>query len=85
MPELLKNAFNEEFLTKLCFAIKKEYEPFDEEKFMSFIKEGDFWDKELKERMRQITHALALTLPDEYERALLIIKKQLLNFQGLQA
>lgn len=83
MPELLKNAFNEEFLTKLCLAIKKEYEPFDESQFMSFIEESDFWNKELKERMREITQALALQLPVEYERALWMIRQTAPQFSGL--
>ena len=83
MAELLKNSFNEEFLTKLCSAIKKEYELFDERKFMSFIEESDFWNKELKDRARQITQGLALYLPNEYERSLMIIKKIAPQFPGL--
>ena len=83
MPELLKNGFNEEFLTKLCLAVKKEYEPFDESEFMFMIEAQDFWNKELKQRAREITHALAHQLPDKYEGALWIIRKTAPQFPGL--
>ena len=74
MAVLLKNLYNEEYLSLLCVTIKKEYTPFKISAFLTAILD-DVWEKrELKERMRHISTTLGLFLPKNYKDAIEILQ-----------
>jgi len=74
MPEPFKNAFSRPFVESLAHAIQQHLHDFPREHFIRTVFD-DAWDaRELKDRMRHITHILRATLPAAYPRALAILR-----------
>ncbi len=55
MNEPLKNMYNQQYVTDLAAAIKKEYPTFDGETFAARVLDEGWDARELKQRMRHIT------------------------------
>jgi len=73
MANALKDIYNEEFISKIATAISEVYPIFDNDSFYEKVFSGNWEDKTLKERMRQITICLGATLPDNYKEAITIL------------
>ncbi|WP_416150765.1 DNA alkylation repair protein [Salipaludibacillus sp. HK11] len=75
MAEALKNMYNETFLTQFCKIVKQEYHEFDSDLFLNLIFDDNWENKELKQRIRHITHTLSTTLPPSYPEAIKVLTK----------
>ena len=86
MPEKLKDIFfSNEFIDQLGDTIHQIHPVFDTSKFNQLVF-GDNWeDKELKAKMRHVTHCLHTTLPDGYPQALTILEEIAPEFSGFDA
>ncbi|MEO1050371.1 MAG: DNA alkylation repair protein [Bacteroidota bacterium] len=83
MAELLKNQFFQPaFHQALAKAINRVHPNFSEDEFMSKVY-NDRWDgMELKERMKHTALTLRQLLPEDYLKALDVLKKVCHHFQG---
>ena len=68
MPEPFKNLFNERLISNMGAEFSKASSGFDQEGFVSTAANG-LDALELKARGAQITDALAVYLPDNFEKA----------------
>ena len=84
MPEPLKNAYNKKFIATLSKEISHVYPTFQSSEFQRSIFDADWKHKELKQRMRHITETLAAHLPDDYAKALTILKPASEKFSGFE-
>jgi 3-methyladenine DNA glycosylase AlkC len=76
MPEALKETlYPRKAIVDLGIAFRDVYPAFDVNAFLARVYDGRWESLELKERMRQVTLALAAGLPDDYRTALGIIRK----------
>lgn len=83
MGEPLKNLFNEELISELSTAIQSEYPIFNSGDYFQKIFD-DLWEnRELKERMNHIALTLGDYLPDDYSKAVNILKTVTSKFEGL--
>lgn len=83
MAEKLKDRFfTPAVVDRLAKCIKKVYPDFDASHFRALIYDTTWEEKELKARMRHISHAMQQTLPSDYEKALDIIEKVAPSFSG---
>lgn len=86
MAERLKDMFfTHESVSKMADVIEKIYPQFNKEKFSSLVFDENFDDLELKEKMRRTTLCLRETLPDDYKRALEILKQAAPYIKGFEA
>jgi 3-methyladenine DNA glycosylase AlkC len=86
MPDKLKDIFfTKKFIQDLGKEIKKYYSKFDQEKFRELVFDKSWEEKELKEKMRHLSHCLSDTLPKNYPDALEILKKIAPSFKGFDA
>lgn len=84
MAEPLKHLYNKLLIKVLSNEIKIHYEKFDCEKFKDSVFD-DFWEeKELKDRMHHIASTLNDFLPNDYLKALDILKKTAPKFNGFE-
>ncbi|MCO4781801.1 MAG: DNA alkylation repair protein [Candidatus Cloacimonetes bacterium] len=67
--EPFKNIFNEAFVSLLATYLKARYSDFDIDRFEKSVFQDDFENKELKQRMRHITHCLKQFLPQNFTEA----------------
>ncbi len=76
--------FQEEFFEKLSKFLKREYKDFDEKKFLKLIYfEG--WDElSLKERLHYVGEVLGKILPEDFEKAVEILKRVEKDFEGFE-
>ncbi|WNJ16735.1 DNA alkylation repair protein [Pontibacter sp. G13] len=74
MAQPLKLVYNSDFFQRLVQEILKVYPPFDGPQFLRFIMDENWDDRELKARMRHITHGLFETLNLPYRDALGVLK-----------
>ncbi|MDX8388253.1 MAG: DNA alkylation repair protein [Ghiorsea sp.] len=81
MPEPLKNRYNDAFFKSLTNVLCKVYPAFDKKKFLSFVFDDEWTDKELKARMRHVTSCLHSCLP-EYKQAIPILKAVASHFHN---
>jgi len=79
MADLLKNAYNKDYLCKLASSIQAAYSQFQADDFVSSVMDETWDDLELKGRMRQITNNLGRFLPDNYADAISVIDKVIIN------
>ncbi|UJW57003.1 DNA alkylation repair protein [Bacillus sp. A116_S68] len=75
MAEALKDMYNESFFTQFCTIVKQEYHEFDSDLFLNLIFDDDWENKELKQRIRHISHTLSTTLPPSYPEAIKVLTK----------
>ena len=86
MAERLKNMFfTRDFIDRLSSRISEEYPSFDKKAFAGLVFDAAWEHKELKQRMRHITHCLSQTLPEDYVQALDILRKVGPEFRGFDA
>lgn len=85
MPEAIKNCFNKTFIQSLATDIQSHYPEFDTKKFNKAVLNKDWEQKELKQRMRHITISLHEHLPDNYKKAIAILKKTSRQSSGFEA
>lgn len=81
--EPFKNIYNETQINKLSSEIKKVYKDFEAKSFVDSLINESWEEKELKQRQRAITLALGSYLPNDYLKALDILKKVQDKFNGL--
>ena len=74
MALLLKNLYNEEYISLLCSSIKEEFVSFETQNFTKSIFNEKWQTRELKDRMRHIATTLGIYLPSQYSRAIEILK-----------
>lgn len=85
MPDQLKNIYNRTYIDRLAEYIKKNYPAFDHKLFIQNIFDDAWSELELKPRLRHITLTLQRYLPENYQRALTILKKTAPHFNGFHA
>lgn len=73
--EPLKNKYNTSYIDSLCHDIQNVYKTFDTKNFTKDIFDKTWQTKELKSRMRTISTALAIYLPQDYKKAIDILIK----------
>jgi 3-methyladenine DNA glycosylase AlkC len=84
MAEALKHSYNKEFINRLVKTIQQEHKKFDGKNFTKKIFNKGWKDKELKQRMRHICECLQQFLPQDYAKALKILKPVSENFSGFE-
>jgi 3-methyladenine DNA glycosylase AlkC len=85
MPELLKNYYNEDLVSRIADAIQKEVPSFETSRFLEFVFDDQWERRELKQRMRHITISLHRFLPSAYLETLAILIKVAPKFRGFIA
>jgi len=75
MAPLLKNLYNEEYISLLATNISLFYKEFDVENFTKEIFVESYENLELKERMRHISTMLGTHLPSDYKESIEILKQ----------
>ena len=82
MAELLKDKYNLEFIKQLSTELSKHVIDFDQKAFRSAVFDKDWDQRELKERIRHVTHCMNLHINTSYEEALDILKQASHSFSG---
>lgn len=82
MPEPLKNMYSKAYLNNFADVFVKVYPSFDKIKFLKLVFDEAWEQKELKQRMRHISVCLHAVLPSDYKKAVEILKKAVVNFNG---
>ena len=86
MPDSLKDAyFSRDFTERLAEAVQQVYPAFDRVRFIGLVHDGAWAGRELKERMRHLSHCLHATLPHSFPTALEILRQVVPSFSGLQS
>ncbi|MFC0561675.1 hypothetical protein [Halalkalibacter alkalisediminis] len=75
MVEALKDMYNRGFFNHFCKTIKQVHPEFNDRLFMNLIFDHDWSTRELKQRIRHITHSLSKTLPPSYPDAIAILSE----------
>jgi len=75
MAELFKNIYNEIFFNRLTSTVKELIFDFDSESFLKNIYDKEWDKKELKQRMRHITHVLNNHLTNDFNANVEVILK----------
>ncbi len=84
MPEPLKNLYNRKFIKSLTDELDGTCREFNTEQFVKAIFTKDWNNKELKQRMRHITETLHTFMPQNYRKALNILKPASEKFGGFE-
>jgi 3-methyladenine DNA glycosylase AlkC len=82
MAEPLKNMYNRAFAEVLSGAVGAVHAPFDAADFHARLFDDAWEARELKGRMRHITHSLRATLPPAYRDALAILRAAAPSLKG---
>ena len=83
MPEKLKDLFfADTFISTLGDSLRREYPDFDKAKFTRLVHDEAWETRELKQRMRHVSHCLHQTLPQAYPQALAILEAVAPSFQS---
>ena len=86
MPSVLKDLyFSEEFVHQLAEVMGQVYAPFDRARFLDLVLTDAWPDRELKDRMRHLSHCLHAVLPADYPETLPLLLRAAPSFRGLQA
>lgn len=75
MAEALKNMYNLPFFNQFCLILKQAHSKFDNQLFINLLFDQEWENRELKQRIRHITHTLSATLPPDYPEALAILSE----------
>jgi 3-methyladenine DNA glycosylase AlkC len=85
MAERLKDLFlTDSSLQELVEALQESYPAFDGKRFLSLVKDDQWLERQLKDRVVHITECLAQTLPPDYEEALDILLQTIPNVKGFE-
>jgi 3-methyladenine DNA glycosylase AlkC len=86
MPQKLKDLFfSSSFINQLADIIQNIYPAFDKDKFTDLIYDRRWEARELKEKMRHVSGCLHQTLPEDYAKALEILRKATPSFHSFDA
>ena len=86
MPTLLKELyFSQEFVRQLADAMCQVYAPFERQRFLELALDETWPGRELKDRMRHLSHCLHATLPADFPDTLALLRQAAPSFRGLQA
>jgi 3-methyladenine DNA glycosylase AlkC len=77
--------FSRDLTGRLADAVRQVHPAFDRERFIDLVHDDEWEARELKQRMRHLSHCLHATLPEDYPQALDILKRVIPSFRGLQA
>ncbi|MES2676957.1 MAG: DNA alkylation repair protein [Pseudomonadota bacterium] len=80
MPFQLKEIYNQQFFSTLCQSLTKSYPKFSEQKFLALIFDDQWQKRELKQRMRHISHCLNQSLTNSYPQNIQILKQTAADF-----
>jgi 3-methyladenine DNA glycosylase AlkC len=75
MPEPLKNMYNTQFIQNLSTALHSVDRSFPVDNFTQQVLNDEWEKRELKDRMRHITHCLRAALPTDYRTSLDILRQ----------
>ncbi|MGX1930048.1 DNA alkylation repair protein [Flagellimonas sp. 2504JD4-2] len=75
MAELFKNIYNSTFFDRFTHCVQEVFPAFDKTSFLKEIYDDEWDNKELKERMRHITHALKNHLTEDLNTNVAILLK----------
>ncbi|MCY9514014.1 DNA alkylation repair protein [Paenibacillus apiarius] len=73
MAEALKEMYNLSFFQHFCAIVNQAHPEFDDRLFLNLIFDQEWENRELKQRIRHIAHALSATLPPSYPDAIQIL------------
>ncbi len=73
VAEPMKEMYTKEFLERFASVVKKEFEEFEENRFLTEVMDASWKELELKARIRRITLVLGSLLPDDYPEAVTIL------------
>lgn len=79
MPEPLKNMYNPIFIGTLADAVQETLPSFDKQGFHATVLDSNWEGRELKSRMRHISHSLRAHLPDDYPQAVALLRQAALS------
>lgn len=86
MAEKLKDMFFTESTVKVMAGeMKKIYPALNRKRFLSLVLDDEFEGKEFMARMRHITECLRRVLPEQYTRALTLLRKAAPRIKGCEA
>ena len=77
--------FTQSFTERLADVMQQVYPDFDGERFVSLVHDDAWANRELKARMRHLSHCLHATLPADYPQTLALLLQAAPAFRGLQA
>lgn len=80
MADLFKDRYNHQSLYKLAIQIRTVYDAFPVEEFLNSTMDKTWDSLEFKQRVMQISRNLGKYLPEDYETAIRIIDKVILNY-----
>ncbi len=83
MPEAFKNYLNEKVIDLFASVFKKNYSEFDSKSFKKNVFDEGWKNLELMERIHHITKTLREFLPEDYLKALEILRNAYANFSGM--
>jgi len=86
MPTVLKDLyFSREYVQQLAEVMEQVSAGFDGARFLELALDDAWADRELKDRMRHLSHCLHATLPADYPETLARLLQAAPSFRGLQA
>ena len=80
MPDLLKNMLNYDLIRKIALDMQSVHNTFQTVEFSKSIMDETWDDLELKDRIYKISVNLGKYLPEDYETAISIIDKVVMNY-----
>jgi 3-methyladenine DNA glycosylase AlkC len=75
---LIKDIYSPKFYDAFSDVLKQTLPGFDKKKFVQSIFDGDFKNKEWKDRMKHTTKVLHVFMPKDFPKAVVIIEKTIL-------
>ena len=84
MAALLKDVFNKKFVTILAADLKQAHPEFEQQDFIKAIFKKGWKEKELKQRIRHISENMQQGLPEDYIKAIAILKPVSDSYNELQ-
>lgn len=85
MAEPLKNLYTPELLQQLADLLQQQYKPFDKKQFFKTVFDNEWPNRELKQRMRHITHSIHQFLPLPYGKQMEVLIPIAHHFRGFVA
>ncbi len=84
MPEPLKNLYSKTLIENLGSKIFERCDSFDQKAFKQSVFDKNWKDRELKQRMHHIAGCLHQHLPNDYKKAINILKPVSTQFSGFE-
>ena len=84
MPEPLKNLYTPEMVASVASRVQSVWSDFDRDGFCHAVFDDSWQERELKERMAQLTQCLYQYLPLSYPEAIRILVSSARHFEGFE-